>query len=166
MTFKDKKNSTEIQLALRVGKKTASRKKKTERALKALKKEKKSKKVESYQTDSLHLLYDAQDFVEKLFKEVEQTNEGFEIKLMMIELIARLIGTQNLFLLNFYSFLIRFLTPHQREVAKMLWFAAISAHELVPPDVSNTILINNKLKPRDVNLTFLQNKVYQTLLFK
>ena len=103
--------------------------------MKALKKEKKDKKAESYQFDALFLLYDPQDFAEKLFKEVEQTNEGFEIKLMMIELIARLIGIHNLFLLNYYSFLIRFLTPHQREVAKMLWFAAISAHELVPPDV-------------------------------
>jgi protein SDA1 len=128
-------------LALRVGKKTQSRKKRTDRALKALKKEKKSKKKELYNHNALHLLYDPQDFVEKLFRELEHTNESFEIKLMMIDLVARLVGIHNLYLLNFYSFLIRFLTPHQREVTKMLWFAAISSHELVPPDVCRKLFL-------------------------
>jgi protein SDA1 len=133
--FKDEKTPTQLLLALRVGKKTQSRKKRTDRALKALKKEKKSKKKELYNHNALNLLYDPQDFVEKLFKELERTNESFEIKLMMIDLIARLVGIHNLYLLNFYSFLIRFLAPHQREVTKMLWFAAVSSHDLVPPDV-------------------------------
>lgn len=130
----DKPTAAQIQLSLRVGKKTKSRKKKSERAIRALKKEKKSKKVESYHFSALNLLYDPQDFSEKLLKQVEISNESFEIKLMIIDLIARLIGIHNLFLTNFYTFLIRFLTPHQREVAKMLWFAAISSHELVPPE--------------------------------
>lgn len=100
-----------------------------------MKKEKKSKKVESYQFSALNLLYDPQNFIEKLFKEVEITNEGFEIKIMMIDLVARLIGIHQLYLLNFYTFIVRFLTPHQREVAKMLWFCAIASHEMIPPEV-------------------------------
>jgi protein SDA1 len=123
-------------VALRVGKKTQKRQKRTEKTLKALKKEKKSKKVENYQFNALNLIYDPQDFSEKLYKEVESTNESFEIKIMMLELIARLIGIHQLYLLNYYAFLIRFINPHQREVAKMLWFAAIASHELVPPEVS------------------------------
>lgn len=128
-------------VALRVGKKTQKRQKKTDKAVKALKKEKKSKKVESYQYSALNLLYDPQDFSEKLFKEVETTNESFELKIMMLELIARLIGIHQLYLLNYYAFLIRFINPHQREVAKMLWFAAIASHELVPPEVRNSLLV-------------------------
>ena len=130
-----KKTPVQVIVALRVGKKTQKRQKRTEKTLKALKKEKKAKKVENYQFSALNLIYDPQDFSEKLFKEVESTNESFEIKIMMLELIARLIGIHQLYLLNYYAFLIRFINPHQREVAKMLWFAAIASHEMVPPEV-------------------------------
>jgi hypothetical protein len=63
---------------------------------------------------ALNLIYDPQDFAEKLFKLVETTNDGFEIKLCILDVISRLIGVHSLFLLNFHSFLIRFLNPHQR----------------------------------------------------
>ena len=62
---------------------------------------------------------------------------------MMLELIARLIGIHQLYLLNYYSFLIRFINPHQREVTKMLWFAAIASHELIPPEVQFLSLFTN-----------------------
>ena len=118
-------------VALRVGKKTQKRQKRTEKTIKA----EKSKKVENYQFSALNSIYDPRDFSEKLFKEVESTNESFEIKIMMLELIAHLIGIHQLCLLNYYAFLIQFINPQQREVAKMLWFAAIASHELVPPEV-------------------------------
>ena len=41
---------------------------------------------------ALHLLNDPQDFAEKLFKALEKTREKFEIRLMMMSLISRLIG--------------------------------------------------------------------------
>ncbi len=77
-------------VALRVGKKTQKRQKRTEKTIKA----EKSKKVENYQFSALNSIYDPRDFSEKLFKEVESTNESFEIKIMMLELIAHLIGIQ------------------------------------------------------------------------
>ena len=136
----DKKDAQHILLGLRVGKKTKKRQKRTDRALRAVRKEKKGKKTLANggipHFSALQLIYDPHDFAEKLFKLVETTNESFEIKLALLDLIARLIGIHQLFLANFHSFLLRFLNPHQREVTKMLWFAAISSHELQPPDVS------------------------------
>ncbi|KAJ8298113.1 LOW QUALITY PROTEIN: hypothetical protein KUTeg_024644 [Tegillarca granosa] len=44
-------------------------------------------------------------FSEKLFKQLESTNERFEVKLMMIDLISRLVGIHQLFLFNFYPFI-------------------------------------------------------------
>ena len=102
-------------MGLRVGKKTKNRQKRTERAIKAIKRDKKSKNKQGLtQFSALNLIYDPQDFAEKLFKLVETTNEGFEMKLSILDLISRLIGIHSLFLLNFHTFLLRFLNPHQR----------------------------------------------------
>lgn len=53
-------------------------------------------------------------FAEKLFNKLESCNERFEVKVMMINLISRLIGIHQLHLFNFYPFLQRFLQPQQR----------------------------------------------------
>lgn len=77
---------------------------------------------------------------EKLFKQLESTNQRFEVKLMTLDVISRLIGLHNLFVFNFYSYIQRFMQPHQREVTRILQFAAQASHELVPPDVIEPIL--------------------------
>ena len=59
-------------------------------------------------------VYDCAGLAEKLFKQLEATNERFEVKVMLINLIARLVGIHELFLFNFYPFVSRFLQPHQR----------------------------------------------------
>lgn len=116
----DKKNEQQILLGLRVGKKTRKREKRSNRALKAIRKEKKkSNKSSSGENGTPHfsalfLIYDPHDFAEKLFKLVETTNEGFEIKVAIVDVISRLIGVHSLFLSNFHTFLIRFLHAHQR----------------------------------------------------
>lgn len=112
-----KKTAKELTLGHRVGKKTRKRQKKLDRALHAVNKHKKKKSaVESYNYSALHLIHDPQEFCEKLFRQMEKTTERFEVKLLMIDLISRLIGLHKLQLLNFYPFMKRFLQPHQREV--------------------------------------------------
>lgn len=140
----DKQTAQQILMRLRVGKKTNKSQKRTQRALKAVKKEKKSKKTNNGIPcfSALNLIYDPQDFAEKLFKLVETTNEAFEIKIAILDLISRLVGIHSLYLSNFHPFLIRFLNPHQREVTKMLWFASISSHELTPPDTVEPLLMS------------------------
>lgn len=135
------KTEKSLRLSHRVGKHTKKRQKKLDRALQALKKHKKKKKTaEVFNNSALHLLHDPQDMCEKLFSQLEKTTERFEVKLMMMDLASRLIGIHQLSVMNFYPFVQRFLQPHQREVTKILLFAAQSSHELVPPDVIEGVL--------------------------
>ncbi|CAF0907524.1 unnamed protein product [Adineta ricciae] len=142
----------DILLGHRVGKKSAKRQKKTERALKTLEKQKKKKKVEVYDFSALHLFYDPQDFAERLFRQLEASNERFEVKLLHQDLISRLIGLHQLLLLNFYPYLQRYLQPHQRQVTKILLYVAQASHELVPPDILQSIcrtIANNFITERN-----------------
>ena len=61
---------------------------------------------------------------EKMYKKLEKTNERFEVKLLIMNLISRLIGVHQLHLSNFYPLVQRFLFPHQREVTKIMTYAA------------------------------------------
>uniref|UniRef100_A0A0K2TS45 Protein SDA1 n=1 Tax=Lepeophtheirus salmonis TaxID=72036 RepID=A0A0K2TS45_LEPSM len=130
----------DIALANKVNKKSRKRKKLLENIKKSHTKKKKQEKTESFNFSALHLIHDPQGFAEKLFKKLENLKEKFEIKLMFLDLISRLIGTHQLFILNYYTYIARFLNPHQREVVKMLQFSAQAAHELIPPDVIEPIL--------------------------
>uniref|UniRef100_A0A8L2QIL2 Protein SDA1 n=2 Tax=Murinae TaxID=39107 RepID=A0A8L2QIL2_RAT len=123
------------------GKKGSKNKKKLEKAMKVLKKQKKKKKPEVFNFSAIHLIHDPQDFAEKLLKQLESCKERFEVKMMLMNLISRLVGIHELFLFNFYPFVQRFLQPHQREVTKILLFAAQASHHLVPPEIIQSLLL-------------------------
>ncbi|XP_048193562.1 protein SDA1 homolog [Perognathus longimembris pacificus] len=72
------------------GKKSAKNKKKLEKAMKVLKKQK--KKPEVFNFSAIHLIHDPQDFAEKLLKQLESCKERFEVKMMLMNLISRLVG--------------------------------------------------------------------------
>lgn len=59
---------------------------------------------------------------------------------MTLDVISRLIGLHELFLLNYYPYIQRFMQPHQREVTRILQFVAQASHELLPPDVLEPVL--------------------------
>nr|CAG4636021.1 EOG090X030C [Eubosmina coregoni] len=130
----------EVGLAARVNKKSRKREKQMERVKKTLKKRKNSKKAPVFNFSAIHLIRDPQSFAEQLFKHVEGMNERFEVKVMALDVISRLIGIHQLFLFNYYPYLNRFLQPHQRDVTKMLLFAAQASHELLPPDVLEPVV--------------------------
>nr|KAF6432301.1 SDA1 domain containing 1 [Rousettus aegyptiacus] len=123
------------------GKKSSKHKKRLENAMKVLKKQKKKKKPEVFNFSAIHLIHDPQDFAEKLLKQLESSKERFEVKMMLMNLISRLVGIHELFLFNFYPFVQRFLQPHQREVTKILLFAAQASHHLVPPEIIQSLLM-------------------------
>lgn len=149
----DEPNMKEIMMANKVNKKTKKRQKQLQKAKQLYVKAKKKKsKAPQYNFSALHLIHDPQDFAEKLFKQIEKKNDRFEVKLMTLDVISRLIGLHNLFLLNFYPYIQRFLQPHQREVTKLLQFIAQASHELVPPDVLEPVLqtlVNNFITERN-----------------
>lgn len=131
----------DLKLRYATGKKTTKHKKKLEKAMKVLKKHKKKKKPEVFNFSAIHLIHDPQDFAEKLLKQLETSKERFEVKMMLMDLISRLVGIHELFLFNFYPFVQRFMQPHQREVTKILLFAAQASHHLVPPEIIQSVLM-------------------------
>ncbi|XP_018313164.1 protein SDA1 homolog [Mycetomoellerius zeteki] len=137
----DEPSMKEIMMANKVNKKTKKRQKQLKKAKQSFVKAKKKKsKAPQHNFSALHLIHDPQDFAEKLFKQIEKNNDRFEVKLMTLDVVSRLIGLHSLFLLNFYPYIQRFLQPHQREVTKLLQFVAQASHELVPPDVLEPVL--------------------------
>ncbi|XP_072228065.1 protein SDA1 homolog [Leuresthes tenuis] len=134
-------SARDVMVRYSTGKKSSKNKKKMEKAMKVLKKHKKKKKAEVFNFSAIHLIHDPQDFSEKLLKQLEDSKERFEVKIMMMDLISRLVGIHELFLFNFYPFVQRFIQPHQREVTKILLCAAQSSHQLVPPEIIEPMIM-------------------------
>ncbi|NXJ80472.1 SDA1 protein, partial [Trogon melanurus] len=137
----DLPTARDLMIRYATNKKTTKRKKKLEKAMKVLKKQKKKSKPEVFNFSAIHLIHDPQDFAEKLLKQLENCKERFEVKMMLMDLISRLVGIHELFLFNFYPFIQRFLQPHQREVTKILLFTAQASHQLVPPEIIQSVLM-------------------------
>ncbi|CAG8581659.1 1983_t:CDS:10 [Paraglomus brasilianum] len=132
-----------LQHVNQINKKKKSKARKMEKALANVrKKEKQKHKAENFNFSALHLLNDPQGFAEKLFSILQQSsnNDRFEVKLMTMNLISRIIGIHKLMLLGFYPYLIRYLQPHQRDVTLVLAILAQATHELVPPDALEPVV--------------------------
>ena len=84
---------------------------------------------------AIHLINDPQGFVERLFGHLKKSTDPFEMKLLLMNVISRIIGAHKLLLLEFYSFLLRYIQPHQKEVTHILAYAAQATHSFVPGDV-------------------------------
>ncbi|CAH8540500.1 unnamed protein product [Schistosoma haematobium] len=133
----------QLRLGHRVGVKTKNRQKRLERSIKHVNKEKERKmrkRTELTNFHALNMLHDPQTFAEKLFRKLERCSDRFEIRLLILDLISRLIGLNKLVLLNFYPFIQRFLRPQQRDVTHLLLFSAQASHDQVPPDVMEPLI--------------------------
>ncbi|KAK4286885.1 hypothetical protein Pmani_040026 [Petrolisthes manimaculis] len=128
-------------MANKVKKKTKKQNKKLEK-IKSLahKNQKKKTTKASFDFSALHLVHDPQSLAERLYRRLEKMNERFEVKLMTMNMISRLIGVHQLYLPNFYPMVQRFLFPHQQEVTRVMVFAAQAAHSQVPPDDLEPVL--------------------------
>uniref|UniRef100_A0A1I7ZEB1 Protein SDA1 n=1 Tax=Steinernema glaseri TaxID=37863 RepID=A0A1I7ZEB1_9BILA len=140
----DPKSLKEITTAFRHSKKTKKKVKQFEEAKKALTKEKKKKKDSNAKLCNLaaiQLLYDAQQFIDRLYGMLEgKKNEKFEVRMLQMALCARVIGIHKLQTLGYYSYLHRYLQPKQREVTRILLYAAQACHEFVPPDIVEQVV--------------------------
>ncbi|GAV59789.1 SDA1 domain-containing protein/NUC130_3NT domain-containing protein [Cephalotus follicularis] len=117
----------------------ASKKKKKaklERAIRSMKRQQRlsSKNSNSNYYSPLNHLNDAQEFAEKLFSRLQSCNERFEVKMLMLKVIARTVGLHRLILLNFYPFLQKYVQPHQRDITNLLAAAVQACHDMVPPE--------------------------------
>ncbi|XP_035912809.1 protein SDA1 homolog [Anopheles stephensi] len=142
-----------IMMAAKVNKKTKKRKKKVEAAKKLYTQaQKKKKRPVAFNFSAIHLIHNPQGMAENLFKQLQDGNERFEVKLMHLDVISRLIGIHELFLFSFYPYIARFIQPHQRQVTRILQFAAQASHELIPPEIIEPViktLVNNFVTERN-----------------
>ena len=107
-------------------------------AAKVKRKEKKKRQPHPLNFSALHLLHDPQSFAESLFsKHLQNTKSrlNLEQKLLVLQLVSRLIGLHKLTVISFYSYFLKYLTPRQPSVTSFLASLAQSTHNLVPPDV-------------------------------
>ncbi|CAZ81484.1 unnamed protein product [Tuber melanosporum] len=126
-----------------INKKTNKKKRQLEKAYALLKKKEKNRnKPHPLDFSALHLLHDPQGFAEALFsKHLSRNNKlTMEQKLLVLQLTSRLVGLHKLSVLGLYSYLLKFLTPRQRDVTQFLVCCAQASHDLVPPDVLEPIV--------------------------
>ena len=113
-------------------KKTSDKDKRKIKKLKSRLKKRGRQEEDTPASSALHHIYDPTDFAERLFGSVKKSREKFDIKMMLLNMLSRLISTHRLLLLNFYPFLQRYLQPHQKEVTHILSYLAEATHEMVP----------------------------------
>ena len=90
---------------------------------------------------AMTLVNDPQSFAERLFHRLQAGSSlKFDTKMLLIQVISRVVGLHRLHLLHLYPFLQRYAQPHQREVTRLLAATATACHELVPPDVIEPLL--------------------------
>jgi len=84
---------------------------------------------------ALELLRDPQGLAEFILKRLRSTGSyKYEVKLLMINFVTRLVGNHELMLLSLYPFLQKYMGGHQRDVTAILAYTVQACHEHVPPD--------------------------------
>ena len=102
------------------------------------KKERKKKQPHPLNFSAFHLLHDPQGFAEALFSKHLQNARSkinLEQKLLVLQLVSRLVGLHKLTVMSLYSYFLKYLTPRQPSVTSFLASLAQATHNLVPPDV-------------------------------
>ncbi|KAH8599547.1 SDA1-domain-containing protein [Bisporella sp. PMI_857] len=127
-----------------INKKTKKKVKVMEKAVEKVKKDHKKKNApHPLNFSALHLLHDPQGFAESLFHKHLQSSKSklnLEQKLLVLQLVSRLVGLHQLTIISLYSYFIKYLTPRQPSVTSFLASLAQSTHKFVPPDVLEPLI--------------------------
>ena len=138
--------------ARKVNKKTRSGDKKMRAAAAVAKKKRRAKQeyaLEGNNKDTgnfaaLYLLNDPQNFGEKLFDNLSrgdrEKRHTIEIKIRLMQLLSRVMGAHKLCVLSFYSYVVKYLAPHQQHITHILVSLAQSVHDQTPPDVITPVV--------------------------
>jgi protein SDA1 len=127
-----------------INKKTRKKEKEFRKAAATVKKkERKKNQPHPLNFSALHLLHDPQGFAETLFSKHLQNSKSklnLEQKLLVLQLVSRLVGLHKLTVISLYSYFLKYLTPRQPSVTSFLASLAQSTHSLVPPDVLEPLI--------------------------
>ncbi|KAK3315438.1 SDA1-domain-containing protein [Apodospora peruviana] len=128
-----------------INKKTKKRAKAFDKAVDKVKRQERKKNApHPLNFSALHLLHDPQGFAEQLFqKHLQNTRCKFSLdnKLLILQLVTRLVGLHELTIISLYSWFARYLTPKQAQVTSFLASLAQATHKLVPPDAIEPLIV-------------------------
>ncbi|KAL6529748.1 hypothetical protein OROGR_015371 [Orobanche gracilis] len=119
-----------------------------------------SEKSDRDYSSPLNHLKDAQGFSEKLFSHLQSSsNDIFEVKIMILKVIARTVGLHHLILLDFYPYLQKYVEPHKQDVTALLAAAVEACHETVPSDAVKPLFkqivnqfVHDGSRPEDITV--------------
>ncbi|PGG98763.1 protein SDA1 [Blastomyces parvus] len=130
---------SQIRHQFTINKKSKKKARQVNKAISIVKKkEKKKNQPHPLNFSAFHLLHDPQGFAETLFSKHLQNSKSklnLEQKLLVLQLVSRLVGLHKLTVIQLYSYFLKYLTPKQPSVTSFLASLAQSTHPLVPPDV-------------------------------
>lgn len=147
--LEDESSDEEVDLSkvrhhIAINKKSKKSKKAYDKAVsKVHRQERQKNKPHPLNFSALHLLHDPQDFAEQLFQKHlrnTKTKLSQDTKLLVLQLVTRLVGLHKLTIVALYSWFIKYLTPRQSNVTSFLACLAQGTHNLVPPDVLEPLL--------------------------
>ncbi|KHN94748.1 SDA1 domain protein [Metarhizium album ARSEF 1941] len=140
----DEIDLSKIRHQIGINKKTKKQKKTYDKAVNKVRRDQQKKaKPHPLNFSALHLLHDPQGFVEQLFSNHLQSSRSklsWDSKLLVLQLITRLVGLHKLTVVALYSWFIKYLTPRQQSVTSILASLAQGTHNLVPPDVLEPLI--------------------------
>lgn len=93
-----------------------------------------AKRMHAPRFPAIDLIHDPHNFAERLLRVVRNSTERFEVRLIQMNLISRVMGHHKLLLFPFYTFCQRYLQPHQENVTSVLACVIQASHDLVPPE--------------------------------
>ncbi|KAL9625912.1 MAG: hypothetical protein Q9204_007738, partial [Flavoplaca sp. TL-2023a] len=137
-------NMGKIKHQVGINKKTKKKARQMESAIATVKRrERKKKQPHPLNFSAFHLLHDPQGFAESLFFKHLQSSKSklnLEQKLLVLQLVSRLVGLHKLTVMSLYSYFIKYLTPRQPSVTSFLASLAQATHNLIPPDVLESLV--------------------------
>ncbi|TFK93178.1 SDA1-domain-containing protein [Polyporus arcularius HHB13444] len=126
-----------------INKKTRSGTKKLIKTMKSVKAKKKKRAAEiSTNFPAIQLLNDPQTFGEKLYDLLNKYDKRLSLdhKILIMQLLARVMGGHKLCVLGFYTYIMKYLTYHQLRIPSILVALAQSVHEYTPPDALTPVV--------------------------
>jgi protein SDA1 len=107
-----------------------------------MQKRKERANVTSANFPALQLLNDPQTFSEKLYDLLARYDKRYSLehKLLLMQLLSRVMGAHQLCVLGFYSYVLKYLTHKQLRIPAILAALAQSVHALTPPDALTPVV--------------------------
>ncbi|KAI1374832.1 SDA1-domain-containing protein [Hypoxylon crocopeplum] len=133
-----------VKHLVEINKKTKKTKKALDKAVDRVKRQERKKNApHPLNFSALHLLQDPQGFSENLFEKHLQNSKSklaLDSKLLVLQLVTRLVGLHKLTVISLYSWFIKHLSPRQQSASSFLASLAQGTHNLVPPDAIEPLI--------------------------